>query len=162
LFRFVSFLYKIIFLNLIKIFYIKLILKIAFYIKKQNKPTMQNNINIGKINITFSRRIPKKILKKLSSLSIKGLYSGGLDKMPSALEVDPDARTVIKIVNIKKDHTFMIATAEYENEEELMLILEFLGVGDGLLMTQRELNNMTQEQVSDLIDNFNNLNIHKN
>jgi hypothetical protein len=138
-----------------------------FYIKKtnntQNKPAMQNNINIGKINITFSRRIPKKILKKLSSLSIKGLYSGGLDKMPSALEVEPDTRTIIKIVNIKKDHTFMIATAEYENEEELMQILEFLGVGGGgLLMTQRELDNMTQEQVSDLIDNFNNLNIHKN
>jgi len=125
---------------------------------------MQNNINIGKINITFSRRIPKKILKKLSSISIKALYSGGFDKMPSVLEVDPDTRTIIKIVNIKKDHTFMIATAEYENEEEMEIILELLDVGSntGLLITKSELDNMTQEQVSDLIDNFNNLNIHKN
>jgi hypothetical protein len=123
---------------------------------------MQDSFNIGKVNITFSKKIPKKILKKLSSLSIKGLYSGGFDKMPSALEVDPDARTIIKIVNIKRDHTFMIATAEYENEEEMEEILEFLDVGGGLLITKRELDNMTQEQVSDLIDNFNNLNIHKN
>jgi hypothetical protein len=126
---------------------------------------MQNNINIGKINITFSRRIPKKILKKLSSISIKSLYSGGFDKMPSALEVDPDTRTIIKVTNIKKDHTFMIATAEYENEEEMVAILELLDIGSnntGLLITKSELENMTQEQVSDLIHNFNNLNIHKN
>jgi hypothetical protein len=125
---------------------------------------MQNNINIGKVNITFSRRIPKKILKNLSSISIKALYSGSFDKMPSALEVDPSTRTIIKITNIKKDHTFMIATAQYENEEEMEMILKFLDMGSntGLLITKSELDNMTQEQVSDLIDNFNNLDIHKN
>jgi hypothetical protein len=159
------FLYKIIFLNFVKIFYIKLILKIAFYIKKQNKPTMQDSFNIGKINITFSKKIPKKILKKLSSFSIKSLYSntGDPDLFPSALEVDPDTGTIIKVTNIKKDHMFAIATAKYENDEELDEILKLLiTTDDGLLITKSELNNMTQEQVSDLIDNFNNLNIHKN
>jgi hypothetical protein len=161
---FVSFLYKNIFLNFVKIFYIKLILKIIFCIKKQNQPAMQNNINIGKINITFSQKIPKKILKNLSSFSIKGLYSGGPDKLPSALEIDTNTRTVIKVVNIKKDHMFAIATANYENEEDLEEILEILVTGnDGILMTKSELDNMSQEQVSDMIDNFrNNCNINKN
>jgi hypothetical protein len=126
---------------------------------------MQNNINIGKINITFSRKIPKKILKKLSSLSIKGLYcnTGNPDVFPSVIEADPDTRTIIKVTNIRKDHMFAIATAKYENEEELDEILKLLiTTDDGLTITKSELDNMTQEQVSDLIDNFNNLNIHKN
>jgi hypothetical protein len=44
--------------------------------------------------------------------------------------------------------------------DEILNIL--ITTDDGLLITKSELDNMTQEQVSDLIDNFNNRNISKN